>query len=283
MAYKKQTAFSVHAINRSRSRRKKAAKKAPKKAAQAEEDSKMAKKRRKKTSKARVARGSSTTRRITRTNPSRRRRRRVAAAVGGAVRRVRQKISGGGLGLNSVMSEVRSALPRMLGVLAASWCVRRYSQTAGGVWAGQPHTSQLAGEGWGLPQYAIAGAVALIGPRIVKRFVNPTEFRRGVVDLMVQKFVFTEAISRSPALQAQFGAGDIGYHGNQAYVDSGGRWQAMQGLVAASPLDGLVDASALDGPVSGYGHLMAPGQSTMQSRYSGSGYDSNYHAAFSRR
>jgi hypothetical protein len=280
MAYKKQTAFSVHAINRSSRRKKKAAKTAPKKAAQAEP--KMAKKRRKKTSPKRVARGASTTRRITRTNPSRRRRR-VAAAVGGAVSRVRRKISGGGLGLNSVMSEVRSALPRMLGVLAASWCVRRYSQAAGGVWNGQAHTSQLAGEGWGLPQYAIAGAVALIGPRIVKRFVNPAEFRRGVVDLMVQKFVFTEAISRSPALQAQFGAGDIGYQGNQAYVDSGGRWQAMQGIVAASPLDGLVDASALDGPVSGYGHLMAPGQSTMQSRYSGSGYDSNYHAAFSRR
>ena len=172
----------------------------------------------------------------------------------------------------------------MLGMLAAGWAVRRWSQSPGGMWPGQAHTSPLMGEGWSLPQYAIAGAVAMWGPPLVKRFVNPTEFRRGVVDLMVQKFIWTEGIARSPALQAQFGAGDIAYNGHQAYVNSGNRWNAMQGLVESSPLDGLVESSALDGPMghSAYGHLMAPGTGTVAGKYHGSGYTSNYHAAFQR-
>jgi hypothetical protein len=119
---------------------------------------------------------------------------------------------------------------------------------------------------------------------LVKKFVNPVEFRRGVVDLMVQKFVWTEGIARSPALQAQFGAGDISYNGHQAYVSSGDRWNAMQGLVESSPLDGLVESSALDGPMgqTAYGHLMPPGTGTQAGKYHGSGFTSNYHAAFQR-
>lgn len=285
MAYKKETAFSVHVINptkRSGSRRKRRSKKAAKKTAanpakkkaakktakKAPDD--MAKKRRKKTTRRRKTRGATTTRRITRRNPTRHnptRRRRARKAIG--------------TGITALTNELKPALQRTLGMLVAGWAVRRWSSTPGGIWPGQAHTSPTAGEGWSLPQYAIAGAIAMWAPPLLKRFIDPREFRRGVVDLMVQKLVYTEAIARSPMLQRQFGTGDVAYDGHQAYVESGGRWNAMQGLVEKSALDGLVEMSPLDG-MGDMGHLMPKGTQTQSSIYSGTGYENPYHAAFRR-
>lgn len=278
----KETAFSIHVINprkksgkkSRRKRRNKPAKtaanptkkKAAKKTAKKEPD--MAKKRRKKTTRRRKTRGATTTRRITRRNPTRSnptRRRRARRAVG--------------VGINAIVKEIQPALQRTLGTLVAGWAVRRWSSTPGGIWPGQAHTSPTAGEGWSLPQYAIAGAVAMWAPPLLRRFIDPNEFRRGVVDLMVQKLVYTELIARSPMLQQQFGAGGVAYDGHQAYVESGGQWNAMQGLVEKSALDGLVEMSPLDGNM---GHLMPAGTQTQNSIYSGTGYENPYHAAFRR-
>ena len=277
----KETAFSIHVINprkksgTRRKKRSKPAKKTTRNKSAAKKTTKkapgtntMAKKRRKKSTRRKTA-GASTTRRIVRRNPTRRRR---------AKRVYRRARRAAGTGVNAIVKEIQPALQRTLGMLVAGWAVRRWSKTPGGIWPGQTHTSPLMGEGWSLPQYAIAGAVAMWGAPLLRRFVNPTEFRRGVVDLMVQKLVWTEVIARSPMLQNQFGAGDVAYDGHQAYVQSGGRWNAMQGIVEKSALDGIVEKSALDG----MGHLMPPGTATRTSRYTGSGFENPYHAAFRR-
>ena len=166
--------------------------------------------------------------------------------------------------------------------------VRRWSDNAGGMF-GQSFTSPTAGEGWSLPQYAIAAATAWFGPKLLGRFVSGAEFRRGVVDLMVEKFVWTEVIARNQWAVGQFGAGDVGYNQNtgQSYVQQGNRWNAMQGLVQQTPLDGLVEQTPLDGQNLDYqyGHLLPTGTSVGVQRagkWSGSGWASPYHAAFTR-
>jgi len=238
----------------------------------------MAKKRRKAKKSPRRRRSATTSvapvrRRRRRANPSRRRR---------AVRRVSKGV---GTGLTAVTNELMKSLPRLLGKITAGWAVRRWSSTAGGIF-GQAHTSPTAGEGWSLPQYAIALGVAWFGPRVLGKFIPANEFRRGVVDLMMEKFVYTEIIARNSWAQQQFGTGDVGYNAatGQSYVDQGGRWNAMQGIVTQSPLDGIVEASPLDGGIShGYGHLLPAGASlatTKSGKYQGSGYKSGYHAAY---
>jgi hypothetical protein len=282
-------AFSVHVINPRKksggSRRKKrghskkkAARKSkaptqkPAKKSAKKRTTNMAKKRRKRSKRAPAKRGASTTRKITRrrtTNPrpSRRRRRKNPSA-----------------GINAVTSEMKSAIPRILGMMAAAWAVRRFSEH-GGLFS-TPFTSPMMGESWSWKQYAIAGAVATWGPALAgKMRINATEFRRGAVDLIMVKLIWTEGFARSEWAQNAFGTGDVAYTpGNrQAYVDQGGRWDAMQGLVEASPLDGLVEASPLDGPGSGYGHLLPAGVPSGVAnigKHTGSGHVSQYHAAF---
>lgn len=183
-------------------------------------------------------------------------------------------------------NEMRTGLGRLIGKLATAWAVRRWSQQPGGLF-GTAYTSPTAGEGWSMPQYVIAGIVAMWGPTLLRRFVSPTEFRRGAVDLILEKFVWTEGIARNQWAVNAFGTGDVGYDAStgQSYVQQGNRWSAMQGLVQASPLDGLVEASALDGsPGYSYGHLLPPGVPASTAKFgkqSGSGFTSQYHAAYS--
>ncbi len=217
--------------------------------------------------------------------PAKRRRRKNPAP---AKRRRRKNPNGLGFGLGGVFKEMRNAIPRLAGTLATAWAVRQFGKP-GGLF-GQSHTSPMMGESWGWGQYAVAGAVAMWGPKLLGKFVNAKEFQRGAVDLIIQKLVWTEGIARSDWAVRQFG-NDIGldHSTGQLYVDQGGgNYSAMQGhgyegLVEASPLDGLVEASPLDGPTSGYGHLLPAGvsaQTAQTGRYTGSGYTSNMHAAF---
>lgn len=223
-------------------------------------------------------RGVAKTRKITR------RRRNPSHAL---KRRRRRNPSGGGGGLNAVTNEMRKAIPRLLGMMATAWAVRRWGGHSG--LFGPSFTSPMLGQSWGWQQYGVALAVAWWGPRFASKIrIDSTEFRRGSVDLIMQKLLWTEGFARSPWAQKQFGTGDIGLNSanNQAYVDQGGRWTAMQGLVEASPLDGLVEASPLDGDLDySYGHLLPSGTPTSEAnsgRYTGSGYSSPFHAAFNR-
>ena len=219
--------------------------------------------------------------------PARRRRRRKNPAP---ARRRRRKNPGIGLGVSGVFAEVKNALPRLAGTLATAWAVRQFGKS-GGLF-GQQFTSPMMGESWGWSQYAIAGAVAMWGPKLLGKFINAKEFQRGAVDLIVQKLVWTEGIARSDWAVQQFG-NTIGIDSGsgQMYMDQGGgNYAAMQGygnLVEASPMDGLVEASPMDGGhgMSSYGHLLPAGvsqQTAATGRYTGSGYTSNYHAAFAR-
>lgn len=217
--------------------------------------------------------------------PAKRRRRRNPAPS----KRRRRKNPSLGLGVTGVFNEMKNALPRLAGTLATAWAVRQFGQ-AGGLF-GQQFTSPMMGESWGWSQYAIAGAVAMWGPKLLGKFVNAKEFQRGSVDLIIQKLVWTEGISRSAWAVKQFG-NTIGIDSGtgQMYMDQGGgNYAAMQGLVEASPMDGLgslVEASPMDGHGGhGYGHLLPAGtsaQTAATGRYTGSGYTSNYHAAFAR-
>ena len=220
--------------------------------------------------------------------PARRRRRNPAPA---SRRRRRRNPNGAlGLGVSGVFAEVKNALPRLAGTLAVAWAVRQFGK--GGGLFGQQFTSPTMGESWGWSQYAIAGAVAMWGPKLLGKFINAKEFQRGAVDLIVQKLVWTEGIARSDWAVQQFG-NTIGIDSGsgQMYMDQGGgNYAAMQGygnLVEASPMDGLVEASPMDGShgMSSYGHLLPAGvsaQTAATGRYTGSGYTSNYHAAFAR-
>lgn len=196
------------------------------------------------------------------------------------------------IGLGGVTNELKSGIPRMIGKLATAWAVMRVSNSpmmSGGHSGlfGTPQASVMMGQSWGWQQYAIAMAVAAWAPKFIGKWVNPTEFRRGATDLILEKLIWTEGIARSPWAVKAFGANPgmvaVG-PGNQAYWGSGGQWNAMQGLVASSPLDGLVDASPMDGPESyNYGHLL-PASATAAERksgaYTGSGYADPFHAAF---
>lgn len=216
--------------------------------------------------------------------PAKRRRRKNPAPA----KRRRRKNPSVGFGMGGVFAEMKNALPRLAGTLATAWAVRQFGKQ-GGLF-GTAHVSPTMGESWGWSQYAIAGAVAMWGPKLLGKFVSPKEFQRGAVDLIIQKLVWTEGIARSEWAVKQFG-NDVGLDpsSGQMYMNQGGdNWSAMQGydgLVEASPLDGLVEASPLDGSVSGYGHLLPAGTSAAQAatgRYTGSGYTSNFHAAFTR-
>lgn len=233
----------------------------------------MAKKRRRRTTR-RSASAPAAPRRRRRRNPSPAPRR----------RRRRSNPSGGG---GSIASEVKSFMPRLAGKLAVAWAVRRWGGP--GSIFGDMRASPTAGESWSMGQYLVAGLVAQYGPKLLGKFVNPTEFRRGAWDLILTKLIWTEGISRSPWAQQQFGTTDsaIAFDPGvgQMYLNQGGQWSAMQGLVESSALDGLVEASPMDGTTSGYGHLLPTGstkRTATRGKYHGTGHTSIYHAAFSR-
>lgn len=277
--------WSVYVVNPKKSKKKAAKKKTSRRK---KSTKKMAGK--KKAARRKPTKRRSTPRAPARRAPARRRRRRrrnpaPARRSTNKRRRKNPMFLAGGVG--SVFAEMRKSIPRLIGALATAWAVKQWGKP-GGLF-GQDHTSEMLGKSWGWSQYAIAGAVAAWGPKVFGRFIDATEFRRGAVDLIMFKAVWTEGIARSPWAVRQFGnPGDVAYDpsGGGMYVDQGGSWNSMQGLVEESPLDGLVEASPMDGAYGGsMGHLLPANVSpslAAQGRYSGSGYTSNYHAAFTR-
>jgi hypothetical protein len=271
-----QAAFAVHVINprKKSGKKKKATKKAAAKPAPKRKP--MAKKAAKKKP---AKRGASTTRAIARRapNPPAKKKKKKGRGV--------KRRKGNPVSFTAVQNEMKSAIPRILGMMAAAWAVRRFGGHSG--LFNTPLTSPMMGESWGWKQYAIAGAVATWGPALAGKIrINSTEFRRGAVDLIMIKLLWTEGFARSSWAQSAFGTGDVAYDptNKQAYVQQGQRWDAMQGLVEASPLDGLVEASPLDGANQyQYGHyLPATDADRTAGKYIGTGVANKYHAAFQR-
>lgn len=196
-------------------------------------------------------------------------------------------MGGGGLA-----GELSGFVPRLAGKLFVAWAVQRFGQQGGASLIGQTgYTSPTAGGSWNSTQYVVAVLAAAVGSRLFGRWVSAAEFKRGAMDLILTKLVWTEGIARSAWAQQTFGnvaEGTISRDNQgQTWIFSAGRWQAMQGLVEASPLDGygdLVEASPLDGAAGyGYGHLLPAGVSHKTAtigRYSRSGYTSPYHAVY---
>jgi hypothetical protein len=178
-------------------------------------------------------------------------------------------------------------IPRLLGKLAVAWAVKRWGNK-GAIFSDQVYTSETYGNSWSMEQYLVAWAVATWVPKVFGRFLNASEFRTGAWDLILTKAIWTEGIARSDWAVQQFGAtGDVQYDptSGQMMIESRGQLMPMQGpIVKQSPLDGLVGSSPLDGTGSyGYGHLLPAGvsaQTAETGRQSGSGYVSNYHAAY---
>jgi hypothetical protein len=153
---------------------------------------------------------------------------------------------------------------------------------------GGPRTSKTAGGSWTLGQYILAAVALNIGARVFGRIWSEGEFKQGGWDLIFFKLVWTEGIARSGWAKQQFGA-NINYDpaSGTTWLTQGGQQVSMQGaesdrLVTASAMDGsdrLVTASPLDG----LGHLLPPGTDDATAkvgRNSGSGYVSNYQAAY---
>jgi len=283
--------FRVHIMNPKRRRRRKAnakPKAKPRKAKATMQTNPRRRRRRRKNCETSAAPVS---------NPRRRRRRsaRRRNPVSFGRRRRRRNPEGFGGG---IMSEVNRFLPRLLGKLFVAFLVKRWGGQ-GSLMSPTAMQSPTLGGSWTMGQYVLAAVGAHLGAKVFGRFINAEQFKQGAYDLILTKLVWTEGLSRSPWLQATFGAaeGEVKYNEQtgQMEIFQGGRWQMMQGyddmsgsdLVTASPLDGeLVAASPLDGSASyGYGHLLpanADAATVRAGMYTGSGYVSPYHAAYSR-
>ena len=181
-------------------------------------------------------------------------------------------------GFGGIATELKSALPRLIGKVVCAWAVKQF----GGVNEGPDfeRRSPMLGESWNGRGYMIAAGVAIVAPVILKKIVGSgSQFRQGIVDLILEKAVWTEGFARSEWMQGAFGNyGQVAYdmQYGQAYVDQGNnQWSAMQGLVDQSQLDGIVEKSALDGPESySYGNLMPAGGRA------GDAYTQKAHAAY---
>jgi len=176
-------------------------------------------------------------------------------------------------------------------MLWTGWVVKRSQSIGlanGQLLGGGQMQSFTAGSSWTAAQYAIAYGGLLLGTKLFGRMVDPTKFRQGGMHLIFAKLAYTEVIARSPWAAQQFGRvpARVAYspRSGQTWLSQGGQYSAMQGLVDASPLDGLVDASPLDGKLrSGYGGLLpsiTPPDEADRARWDGSGYTSQYNAAY---
>lgn len=165
-------------------------------------------------------------------------------------------------GFGGIAVEIKNALPRLIGKVVCAWAVKQFGGISG------ERTSSMLGDSWNGRGYMIAAGVAIVAPPLLKRIVGGgAQFRQGVVDLIIEKAVWTEGFARSQWMQGAFGNyGQVAYDPNtgQSYVDQGNdQWGAMQGLVDRSALDGIVEKSAMDGPSPYmYGNLTAAGSRT---------------------
>lgn len=171
------------------------------------------------------------------------------------------------------MNEIKGAFPRLVGKLAVAAAVNAAAKyLPGSTSMGGP--SSLAGEPWGWQQYAAAAVTAIFAPKLLGKFVNATEFRRGAIDLIMTKLVWTNVISRVPMAQQWFGAiGDQVYDSDgQGWIEDNGQMHALQGLVTSGPLDGLVTS----GPMDGYLPSTTSRSESLKSAYRGTGSSDPY-------
>lgn len=266
--------FTVHVIN-PKGKKKSAAKPKAKKKAGKKPVAK------KKIGKKRVAKRRAPS---TKAPAKRRRRRRNPLPATRKKRRGPPRTKNSAWGFGGLIGEAQKALPRVAGMLAVAWAVRKWGGT-GSLMGSQVVTSEFAGTSWTMRQYGIALIVAQFGGKLLSKIIDPSGFRQGAMDAIVMKFVWTEGIAKSDWGKQQFGTGDI-YNDTdtgQLYWDQNGRQVAMQGLVEAGAMDGLVEGGPMDGHDSGgYGHLMSTGSNAGEltgGAYHGSGYADPYHAA----
>lgn len=106
-------------------------------------------------------------------------------------------------------------------------------------------SSGIAGEPWGIGQYAVAGAAAFFLPKYTGKFLDSGKFRSGILATMAFKAIGGLIGPRIAMLGADEGEMRVDEQ-NQTWLYSGGSWQAMQGLVERDALDGLETESPLD-------------------------------------
>lgn len=211
---------------------------------------------------------------------------------------------------------------RAMGQLGAAWAIMRFggARPSPGSWpggSGVPY-SPMQGEALSMRGYVMGFLGAYLSGEIAARVWGKTageEAYKGGIDLLVQKLVWTQLISRNAWAQSQFGnpygmatmPGDVGAGLGQAeganfqegdiYTDEdgnvmlmqGGRWIAMQGLVEAGPLGALVEAGPLGAmhadymgdTGSGYLPQGTPAAENAWSQYAQTGSRDPYHAAYS--
>lgn len=262
----------AHAKKKARRRRPNSGKKKPMAARKKTARKRATPRRRRRTNASHAAPRRRTTRRRRRRNPS------AQAVLSNPRRRRSHRRRNPGFGLpgtGELINEVKAGIPRLFGKLA----VAAATKFVGGDTMGGP--SSLAGEPWGWKQYGVAIAVAALAPKFLGglKFINATEFRRGAVDLILTKAVWTNVINRFEPLQRVFGAiGDQIYdmnQGGQGYaMDSDGQYHALQGLVTSGPLDGLVTKGPLDGLSFLPGNT--PKEEAIQAAYAGRGTSDPY-------
>lgn len=179
-------------------------------------------------------------------------------------------------------------MPYFLGKLTVSYAIRRWSGR-GQLLGGAPVKSYTAGSSLTAGQYLV-GLVALhLAAGVFSRmsFINRGDFLKGGYFFLFTKLVWTEGFARNDWARQAFGNVRYSPDTGQTWVQQGNQYVAMQGeLVEASPLDGeLVEASALDGGLShSYGHAMSETTSPERqkiSKWSGTGFQSNWPAAYS--
>lgn len=140
-----------------------------------------------------------------------------------------------------------------LGTLLIAASTKALAQGAP-VFAGSGPSSAF-GEPWNAKQYAAAGAIALIGPKIAEKVVRGSGTAVGLtaLALIVGKTILPLAgkTGLGKYLGESANEGDIQVdESGQSWIMQGGRWMSLQGLVESSPMDGWDDdPSVMDGLV----------------------------------
>jgi hypothetical protein len=191
----------------------------------------------------------------------------VARAVHAVKRRVRKAVSNPRKGLRrrrrrnpsakAMLGGLKRGLPTGkeligigIGVLAVSAATKALSDGTP-LFAGSGPSS-LAGESWNIKQYAAAAAIALVGGQLADKVIKGSghAVSLAAVVFAIAKTVMPLAAKTPLSRFLGEAEGDVRVDDDgQSWIMQGGRWNALQGLVQATPMDALDEANALDGLV----------------------------------
>lgn len=288
----------VTVVNPSKKKRRKTAKKGRKT---------MAKKRKKPTRRRR-----STARR---SNPAPKRRRRTRRRNPAPARRARRKNpTVTKFGKIDLTHGIKDDLARVGGMAAAAFAVTKWGDApqAPATWPNGPEgyeASPTAGAGWSFKNYLFALLGGWVGGEIVARVWGQSMGQRvyeGARLLAMEKLLWTQLLSRTtygpqwfgavhgmgpagyPTMPAQSAYPQMGAAEGDIYTDDdgnvwlnqGGRWVSMQGLVESGPLGALVETGPLGDTGSGYLPSSTPTGEADWAMYSQAGATDPYHASF---